>query len=501
MQQAELMNPNQGALSYRQKMKSSLSALDPNWCFFVKTIASRYNAVLYHNFEHASHVTACIHQLILILREAATDSVSRRSSDVTSSSSLTNSTSVSSPPEELCSQLPSTSDTFISSNPMVQLALVITALIHDVEHQGVGNKQLVNEKSPIAIKYKGKSVAENNSFDVSSMLLHQKQFHNLRQSMFGDLEDISDQLSLDGKEYRCIKNHICKEIESYKALFHQISHEVIMATDISCPERLGRGKSKWTQAFDRGSDTLSNPLHCGLKPSKDVPNLCASLHNGVELNGNEEEKEAETRMRRSSFPPLPRIITTKFPRRLSAPHQSAAPIEFIADPFPDQTKLPPPTRNFSCNRHFNVNGPIQIVCPLCNSSCTRDEAFNCLPYLRVSSILEQMIQAADVGHTMQSWAVFKKWNEKLYYELWAAQVQCRGPDCLGQWFEGQISFFDKYIFPLAQRLKQCGVFGSLGSLFYENASLNRERWMIEGYNLCREMHENASKLVENDQPI
>jgi 3'5'-cyclic nucleotide phosphodiesterase len=41
--------------------------------------------------------------------------------------------------------------------------LDLAALIHDVDHQGIPNFVLVQEKSPLAAKYNNKSVAEQNS--------------------------------------------------------------------------------------------------------------------------------------------------------------------------------------------------------------------------------------------------------------------------------------------------------------------------------------------------
>ncbi len=452
---------------------------------FVRTIASRYNKVLYHNFEHASHVTASVNQLISMLHDGSTESVSRRSSEVTTSSSISASSSMSLR-EVLCTRLPTSSEGFIF-NPMVHLALVVTALTHDVEHQGVGNRQLVEEGGPLAVKYKGNSVAENNSFDVSNEILCEEQYRNLRECMFGINDSNLNQALQDATDGAAMASlsSVRTDFESYKALFHQISHDVIMATDISCPRRLAEGKEKWIQSFeqyDQASDTLSS----------------ASAHRCDGLDNLNDEREAGRMARRSSFPPVGRMFRKRCPRRASAPHKYTVPTEFIADPFPDQTKLPQLERNFNSRVTKSVRRPSrQIRCPLCNTSSTSDDAFTCVPYRRISAILEQMIQAADVAHAMQAWPVFIKWNEKLYYELWSAKVHKRGPDCLDKWFDGQISFFDKYIFPLAERLKQCDVFGELGSSFYENANLNRERWMVEGQELCRKMHENASKLFGN----
>jgi hypothetical protein len=48
----------------------------------------------------------------------------------------------------------------ITSDPLTQFACVFAALIHDVDHVGVLNTQLVQENAPLATLYEGKSVAE-----------------------------------------------------------------------------------------------------------------------------------------------------------------------------------------------------------------------------------------------------------------------------------------------------------------------------------------------------
>ncbi len=410
---------------------------------YVRTIASHYNKVLYHNFEHASHVTACVNQLMMMCHDGTSYSPSLGPPELASlSSSMTTTSSALNTPRF---------ENFTISNPVVHLSMVISALVHDVEHKGIGNKQLVDENDPLALKYKGKSVAENNSFDFSTDLFQEDEFQNLRKCIFGESDD--------GQSDR--------DIESNKSLFYQISHDVVLSTDISCPTRLAKGKSKWKKAFEQESDH-DLILSCGPQPYefKCEISFPSTIKNPPITGGSSE--------RRVSF----------------------GPTEFIADPFPDQTKLPRPVRirDFSWMSNLKLSGSTAIKCPFCGTCTSRDDAFQCISYTLLSSTLEQILQAADVGHTMQSWPVFVKWNEKLYCELWVANSQGRGPDCDGQWFSGQLSFFDNYIFPLAERLQQCGVFGAVGTIFYENASLNRERWVIEGNDLCRKMHANAMKM-------
>jgi len=51
----------------------------------------------------------------------------------------------------------------ITSDPLTQFACVFSALIHDVDHAGVPNAQLINEQPALASAYKHKSVAEQAS--------------------------------------------------------------------------------------------------------------------------------------------------------------------------------------------------------------------------------------------------------------------------------------------------------------------------------------------------
>eukprot|EP00605_Chrysophyceae_sp_TOSAG23-4_P001574 GSChrysophyteH1.ASY1.ANO1.1727.1 assembled CDS len=62
-------------------------------------------------------------------------------------------------------------DSVIAFTRVERAALLFGAIVHDLEHQGVPNAQLVKEGSPLALKYSNSSVAENNSIDVALELL------------------------------------------------------------------------------------------------------------------------------------------------------------------------------------------------------------------------------------------------------------------------------------------------------------------------------------------
>jgi hypothetical protein len=64
-----------------------------------------------------------------------------------------------------------------TSDPLTQFSIVFAALIHDVDHPGVSNAQLANEKSAIATLYRNKSVAEQNSGDDCLELVDAARVH------------------------------------------------------------------------------------------------------------------------------------------------------------------------------------------------------------------------------------------------------------------------------------------------------------------------------------
>ena len=77
----------------------------------------------------------------------------------------------------------------ITSDPLTQFACVFSALIHDVDHSGVPNSQLIKENSRVAAFYKNKSVAEQNSVDLAWDLL-QVRFNGLENVQNGMVSNV-----------------------------------------------------------------------------------------------------------------------------------------------------------------------------------------------------------------------------------------------------------------------------------------------------------------------
>ena len=116
--------------------------------------------------------------------------------------------------------------------------------------------------------------------------------------------------------------------------------------------------------------------------------------------------------------------------------------------------------------------------------------------LKATIVIEHIIQAADVAHTMQHWHVYQKWNERLFVEMCSAHDSGRGPakDPADGWYEGELWFFDNYVIPLAKKLEECGVFGVSSDECLNYALQNRKEWEIRGKDLVKAMQERYSDM-------
>ena len=305
---------------------------------FISRIADCYHNVPFHNLEHASHVTLSANKLMK--RIISPDESDFTQADEESRRRLRRRRSFGDIQNNLESVERNlhTSTFGISSDPLCQLAIVFSALIHDVDHTGVPNAQLVKEKVAIAAKYHDKSVAEQNSVDISWEILMDHQYQDLRYCIF--------------------------ENETERRRFRQLVVNSVMATDIVDKELKLLRENRWATAFDESK--------------------------------------------------------------------------------------------FGSMSDTDVNRKATIV-------------------------IEHIIQASDVAHTMQHWHIYIKWNEKLFCEMYTAYLSGRAAkDPSEGWYGGEIWFFDNYIIPLAKKLKECGVFGVASDEYLGFALENREEWLIKG---------------------
>lgn len=111
----------------------------------------------------------------------------------------------------------------ITSDPLTQFACVFAALIHDCDHYGVPNQQLIAEKAPLAHKYRNRSPAEQNSVNIAWKILMKSNFTTLREAIFSTEDEMRR--------------------------FRQLVVNGVMATDIADKEMKNLRNARWAKAF------------------------------------------------------------------------------------------------------------------------------------------------------------------------------------------------------------------------------------------------------------
>jgi len=67
-------------------------------------------------------------------------------------------------------------------------------------------------------------------------------------------------------------------------------------------------------------------------------------------------------------------------------------------------------RKLRWEKAFNTEGKVESVVETSQEAVTR----------KATIVIENLIQASNISHTMQHWHVYIKWNERLFHELYAA---------------------------------------------------------------------------------
>jgi hypothetical protein len=170
---------------------------------YVRSILTQYQNTPYHNFEHCYHVTISTNKMLELLLQPIPDE--------------------------------SRPTTFgLRDDPLMQLVLIFSALIHDVDHQGIPNRQLANEDDILALQYNDTSVAEQRSLYVGFSELLKPDFDLLRKTIFPETSD-----------YRRFRAAVVN---------------LVLTTDIADPERTQIGKSKWKEAFGDPYETIERKV-------------------------------------------------------------------------------------------------------------------------------------------------------------------------------------------------------------------------------------------------
>jgi hypothetical protein len=482
---------------------------------YVKRILKGYKDVDYHSFEHAYHVILSTNKLMDMMVSSVTPSGKKISKPAT---------------------------TFgLRSDPLSLLALVFAALVHDVEHQGIPNRQLATENDRLAILYNDQSIAENWSLYVAFSELLQDDFSELRTLLF-------DQATAGSEKYKAFRKTVVN---------------LVLQTDIASPDRTQISKSKWKEAFGDTHEAVEAKIRSHMRrmsmQGKDI-NVASQRTAPRRLTGESNYSEI-------TFTPSAEGVTSN-PGGSSAvnglvAHDDESPsgtpeASFHDDAEGDDRVVHTPADQGTGNMRDSVrssggsnSAKLSLTDLLSTTSHSVRAKFerrqsnashvsgryrqrlgilrtidlsgqSLETYSRHEStafsshssvvftvadmeadepdelkaivVLETIMTAADVAHNLQSWDHMVKWSGRLYKELRKAFVDGRGPDVSANWFENQIGFLEAYLLPLARRLEDMGVFDAeVSAQFAKMVENNRDRWLTEGYDISQNTIEDGLK--------
>jgi hypothetical protein len=188
---------------------------------FVAAIGSAYRSNAFHCLQHASHVTMAVTKLIS--RIEVSDFHAAENQEVDDAPQEAEVT------ERIATHLHN--HTYgITSDPLTQFAVVLSALIHAVDHRGISNEDLAKEEPDAVAQYKGKSITEQRSLDKAWKKLMEPQFENLRRCIYAD--------------------------KAEKKRFRQVVVNAVLATDIDDEELQALRMSRWEKTF--GSNSIDS---------------------------------------------------------------------------------------------------------------------------------------------------------------------------------------------------------------------------------------------------
>lgn len=197
----------------------------------------------------------------------------------------------------------------IKHDPIALFAMVFAALIHDVEHQGIPNRQLALEDDRLAVLYNDQSMAENWSLYVAFSEFLQDEFVDLRNALFN--KDLDNN---NGDENGSIAQ-LSEQVEYRR--FRKLVINLVLSTDLASPERTQIGKSKWKEAFGDPYETLERKLR-----EVAAATMAENLQNHPNHNNNSSSNNIQYNrgrgQRRASLVNTSRMLTITPGRRGSA---------------------------------------------------------------------------------------------------------------------------------------------------------------------------------------
>ena len=108
--------------------------------------------------------------------------------------------------------------------------------------------------------------------------------------------------------------------------------------------------------------------------------------------------------------------------------------------------------------------------------------------LKATATIVLLMQAAAAFHTLSHWQMYQKWNERSFFELYAAFESGRTKeDPSINWFQKSLQYFDDHVIPLCKEMQSLGVFGPSADECLAFATTNRDLWSAKGEKISQNL--------------
>jgi hypothetical protein len=200
---------------------------------YVSAVANAYHSNPFHCLQHASQVTTALAKLLSRIVVKQLEGIDEHDEDEVDDDAGADDLSDEAADEaEIAKSIAPHlhNHTYgITSDPLTQFGLVFAAFIHEVDHNGIGNQDIVKEDPESAALYKSRSIIEQRSVDKAWRKLMEPSFSELRKCIYSDAVELKR--------------------------FRQVVVNCVLSTDINDVELQELRMKRWEKTFSRGLDS------------------------------------------------------------------------------------------------------------------------------------------------------------------------------------------------------------------------------------------------------
>ncbi|KAL3918669.1 MAG: hypothetical protein SGILL_004127, partial [Bacillariaceae sp.] len=191
---------------------------------YVSALGNAYHSNPFHCLQHASQVTTVLTKLLsrIVIAQLHSGEIDDEAEAIDDEEDRADEAKETEMAKSIAPHL--YDHTFgITADPLTHFTLVLSALIHEVDHCGIANSDLVRDSPDATALYRNTAVIEQRSVDKAWKKLMEPSFADLRKCIYSD--------------------------ETELKRFRQVLVTAVLATDVQDPELQNLRMKRWEKTF------------------------------------------------------------------------------------------------------------------------------------------------------------------------------------------------------------------------------------------------------------